>query len=92
MTDEQIVQALACCNHPLCKCDVCPYKKMDEMCFDDVKRDALSLIKRQKVEIDSLKIANEKMYTANQEQQAQIEHLTAEIAGLKRFIKDLMKD
>lgn len=26
------------------------------------------------------------------EQQAQIEHLTAEVAGLKRFIRDLMKD
>ena len=71
MTDEQIMRALECCNHPLVKCDECPYKKMDEMCFDDVKRDALSLINQQK---------------------AQIEHMTAEIDGLKRFIRDLIKD
>jgi hypothetical protein len=31
-------------------------------------------------------------YDLIQQKNAQIEHLTAEIKGLKRFIKDLMKD
>lgn len=38
----------------------------------------LDLIKRQKVEIESLKIANEKMYDACKKQEAEIERLTAE--------------
>ena len=31
-------------------------------------------------------------YDIIQQKNAQIEHLTAEVKGLKRFIKDLMKD
>lgn len=61
MTEEQIIKALECCSNPLCKCHECPYKKMDEMCFDDVKRDALSLINRQSAQIEHLTAENKRL-------------------------------
>ena len=92
-TEDEILSALECCVANIA-CRNCPLDFLDysSQCTSVLAIGSLDIIKRQKVEIDSLKIANEKMYTANQEQQAQIEHLTAELDGLKRFIRDLIKD
>ena len=52
---------------------------------------ALDLINRQRAEIEGLKIANEKMYVANKEQEAEIDKLCIEIDELI-IAKDLLFD
>ena len=57
MTDNEIIKALECC------CDTknfgcphkCPLYEYDGVCWDVVKRGVLSLINRQKAEIDGLR-------------------------------------
>ena len=76
-TDDDVIKALECCSPIISEdfdCDICPYN--EKGCNTRLVRDALALINRQKVEIESLKIANEKMYSANKEQEAEIESLT----------------
>ena len=91
MTYEEIIKSLKICGNSRVDCSKCAYEGCAN-CVDTLEKDALELIKRQNTEIEFLKIANEKMYIANQEQQAENEHFEAEIKGLKRFIEDLIKD
>ena len=49
MTDAEIIKALECCNDS--NCNECPIKG----CTDDIFRNALDLINRQKVEVEQWK-------------------------------------
>ena len=50
MTDNEIIKALECCSDS--NCHECPI----EGCTDDIFRNALDLINRQKAEIERLKV------------------------------------
>ena len=77
MTDNEIIKALECCL--ICEdvfaCETqCPFYvkcKSGEV----LEHYVVSLINRQKAEIDGLKIANGKMYEAGKEQEAEIAEL-----------------
>lgn len=60
MTDNEIIRALECCSdEELPFCSVCPYYLQDkdnDYCREDMNKDALSLINRQKAEIETLKM------------------------------------
>lgn len=101
-TDDDVIKALECCTNCICnhaKTDTeCPLVKMD-FCKNYLMKQSLSLINSQKVEIESLKIANEKMYSANKEQEAEIERLNKEVDRLSQcvlyhdgIVSDLEKD
>lgn len=82
-TDDEIVKALECCSKDVPiqnSCEGCPFA--GKKCAAFLPQTALDLINRQKVEIESLKIANEKMYSANKEQEAEIEALKEEVNRL----------
>ena len=74
MTDNEIIKALECCvndtDHLVSYCD--GNGKKHKITIKDIA----DLINRQKAEIESLKIANEKLYDANKSQEAEIEKLT----------------
>lgn len=69
-TDEEIINALKACLSGDCK--ICVFNG-DAFCFSKLKEASLDLITKQKVEIEALKIANEKMYQVNKVQEAEIE-------------------
>ena len=84
MTDNEIIKALECCQKvkgyrhtPICQ--ECPL--YESRCAIELPKNALNLINRQKEEIESLKIANEKMYDANKEQEAEIDRLNYLLQG-----------
>lgn len=52
MTYDEIVKALDCCSRDS-KCEECPYSAISADCFS-LEKDAISLIKKQKEEIDRL--------------------------------------
>lgn len=57
MTDNEIIKALECCKE-LSDCDGCQYgylRTKNGLCIDTMHNDALSLINRQKAEIERLK-------------------------------------
>ena len=58
MTDNEIIKALECCSDDEPKfCSVCPYYLQDkdnDYCREDMNKDALSIINRQKAEIEEL--------------------------------------
>lgn len=84
-TDDDVIKALECCfGHELC--DKCPYEELVD-CVRQKEQNAIDLINRQKVEIESLKIANEKMYSANKEQEAEIERLQAVHADMTESLR-----
>ena len=56
MTDNEIIKALEHC-HSDKGCDECPYNYPTD-CYNDLKRDALDLIKRQQKEIEELREIN----------------------------------
>ena len=68
MTDNEIIKALECCGINTC-CSGCPYHDVS-FCQDNVDRDVLSLINRQKAEISEL--------------QHRISELETELDDLKR--------
>ena len=55
MTDEQIIKALECCLEDVANCNNCPYERYCGMYEDNMLRDTLALINRQKAEIEQLK-------------------------------------
>lgn len=57
MTDEQIIKALDCCHSELGNmCSICPLFDPDnDYCEDELHKNALNLINRQKAKIESLK-------------------------------------
>ena len=53
---EQIIKALECCSEDTADCHNCPYSEFQEgNCFDNAKKDALSLIKELTEEVTSWK-------------------------------------
>lgn len=58
MTDNEIIKALTDCVEALCDCRVCHFNRMHrdefENCVDVALEQALSLINRQKAEIEAL--------------------------------------
>lgn len=88
MTDEQIIKALDCCHSELGNmCSICPLFDPDnDYCEDELHKNALNLINRQKVEIERLNIEFQSMRSAAnsykmhyEKAQAEIEKLTLEI-------------
>ena len=57
MTDEQIIKALDCCHSELGNmCSICPLFDPDnDYCEDELHKNALNLINRQKAELERLK-------------------------------------
>lgn len=76
MTDKEIIKALEICENYKETCEYCPYDNIRH-CADEIRKDALDLIKRQQTEIEdkfeiigqqgryikSLKEENEKIKT-----------------------------
>lgn len=82
-TDDEIITALKCLSGEEIFCKDCAFARLEDRgfaCKKNVANAALDLLHRQKVEIESLKIANEKMYSANKEQEAEIERLEKSLA------------
>ena len=66
LTDNEIIKALECCskNSILQEfCDVCPNLAMGSQCMDNMVRDALDLINRQKAEIETLRQQDERRHS-----------------------------
>jgi hypothetical protein len=87
-TDEEVIKALKhCASETSSKaCVGCPFDE-NGACIDSENAMAiyaLSLINRQKEEIDAMKIANEKMYAAAKEQEAEIERLEGALKAEER--------
>ena len=77
MTDEQIIKSLECCI--LGDCEGCFYGDTDQMrCRDDLAQNALSLINRQKAEIERLKELNDVLETDNINANMNLEHIQYE--------------
>lgn len=57
MTDNDIIKALECCMYVSDSCFECPFYNMLN-CALRLKKSALALIKRQKAEIEALKLIN----------------------------------
>lgn len=62
MNCNDIVKALECCRGFNGECDGCPLLDVNS-CNDKLKQYAADAIKKQKIEIQSLNIANEKLYS-----------------------------
>lgn len=72
MTDNEIKKALQIHIYRG-DCKECAYAKFPVgTCEKEMHKDALDLINRQKAEVESLKIANEKLYDVNKHQEAEI--------------------
>ena len=69
MTDEQIIKALDCCHSELGNmCSICPLFDPDnDYCEDELHKNALNLINRQKAELERLKknIDGRNIFTTN---------------------------
>ena len=77
-TDEEVIKALECCSKDNVKdCDACPYEDMETKtyCVNELIKDALDLINRQKAEIDILIRKHDTLLDEIAEKQAQIERL-----------------
>ncbi len=89
-TDDDVIKALECLSGAEIFCRECAFGRLEDhgfACKKNVANAALALINRKKVEIESLKIANEKMYAANKEQEAEIERLE-ELAAEKQNLTE----
>ena len=74
MKDNEIIKALECCIDGYCR--GCMYGETSQMtCRDDLMRESLDLINRQKSEIDILIRKKETLRDEIAEQQAEIERL-----------------
>lgn len=62
MTDNEIIKALECCNHNHVwqrECFDCEYATFEGQCGNELIKDALALINRQKAEIERLHSMNQ---------------------------------
>lgn len=75
MTDKEIMEALDCCDN--CFCDRCCYRHKLLYCREELCKDALALINRQKTELEN--------YSHN------IKQLTKEIMAMNEFNKRLSR-
>ena len=60
LKDEEIIKALECCVDYETPCKECPLRKKRN-CIDDVKKNVLDLINRQKAEIERLETMHSEM-------------------------------
>ena len=77
-TDEEVIKALECCSKDNVKdCDACPYEDMETKtyCVNELIKDALDIINRQKSEIDILVRKHDSLLDELAEKQAEIERL-----------------
>lgn len=89
MTDEQIIKALECCisdNEKDCKLN-CPYKGNMNMCVNDLPKNALDLINRQKAENEKMRQnweqdQQDKIKTIYK-QKAEVENLNIELQAMR---------
>ena len=60
MTDNEIIKALECCKPQkgTRDCNNCPYAECEKGCADELIKESLDFINRQKAEIDRLKSEN----------------------------------
>ena len=84
MTDKEIIKGLECClDYLVGTCLDCPYNGLndgDVECFDNGKRDALDLIKRQQETIDAVIAAQETLQKYIAKQAAELDKLRTENA------------
>ena len=94
-TDKQIVKALECCqSHTITDCRDCPNRASGDNCVNELMRNALDLINRQKVEIAVLTTAVDnstkeflKLHDEYQDQKADIEKLQEVNADLNESLR-----
>ena len=94
-TDEQIVKALECCqSHTITDCRDCPNRASGDNCVNELMRNALDLIKRQKAEIAVLTTAVDnstkeflKLHDEYQDQKADIDKLQEVNADLNESLR-----
>ncbi len=87
MTDNDIVKALECCDDEevLHWCTGCPYyDKENDFCQEDLHRDALDLINRQKAKIEYYKKNRDKCQEDAMFLAKKCDELQAEIERLKK--------
>ena len=93
MTDNEIIKALECCSDDEPKfCSVCPYYLQDkdnDYCREDMNKDALSIINRQKAEIERLEDLGKCYYTSLQQIAKSNHEIKAE--AIKEFAERLKK-
>lgn len=90
-TDEEIVKALECCqSHTITDCRDCPNRASGDNCVNELMRNALDLIKRQKAEIAVLTTAVDnstkeflKLHDEYQDQKEEIERLNIELDAMR---------
>lgn len=86
-TDEEIMKALECCqSHTITDCRDCPNRASGDNCVNELMRNALDLINRQKAEIAVLTTAVDnstkeflKLHDEYQDQKKEIERLKADV-------------
>lgn len=94
-TDEEIVKALECCqSHTITDCRDCPNRASGDNCVNELMRNALDLIKRQKAEIAVLTTAVDnstkeflKLHDEYQDQKADIDKLQEVNADLNESLR-----
>ena len=103
MTDNEIKKALECCSDELHFCSVCPYYLQDsdnDLCQEDMNKNALDLIKYQEAVIEQYKTecsncfnnttqCIESLQNTITEKQAEIETLRVNVKASKRIIQRL---
>lgn len=75
MTDREIMKALECCREKglLCEsCDECPNLAMGSLCIDQMLRDAINLINRQKAETKRLEVEKDNLIRTYAECQSEV--------------------
>lgn len=84
-TDDEIIKALECCLEDVANCNNCPYERYCDMHENNMLRDTLALINRQKAEIERLKNSRDRWKQiatdfdkASRETEKEFERLTAE--------------
>ena len=78
MTDKEIMKALECCSERGLlseSCDECPNLAMGSLCMDQMLRDTLDLIKRQKAEFENLEKEYDRVFKENVRNQTEVERL-----------------
>ena len=92
-TDDEVIKALECCKQPIPMCHSCPIGEGD-MCFDFMKEKAISIINRQKAEIERLKKIGDDKTSEVLRHDASIRELhkqleTAKAEAIKEFAERL---
>lgn len=96
LTDEQIIRALECCCDIIGnRCSECPkysQNKENDFCQEDLHRDAIDLINRQKADIEKLKRIERFATKTIEKQNAEIERLKEEKTQLNKSLRFAIED